>query len=146
MSKKFCVYCGTELGLDDRFCHGCGAKSSENTKRSLHSQQYVDEEQYEAEVERKTPEKYYTRRKKNLSPGTKKAIILIPIILGVIAMPLVAVSIIGSIRSPLGTLTYEVPDSAALDIELIISNSVGKSHPYACINVHFTNTRGNAFD
>ncbi|MFW9923716.1 MAG: zinc ribbon domain-containing protein, partial [Candidatus Thorarchaeota archaeon] len=116
MSKNYCINCGNELEMTDRFCHKCGA-SVEVTK--LH----------EAPVEKVNFERRTISEKKEKESRKpvkiSKTIIISIIIIGIIAMPFVVISILGSIHLPLGTMNYYVPNSGTTNIDLNIYNDVG---------------------
>lgn len=117
MSSKFCVNCGQRLEENDKFCHICGA-TVEKQKNGYHA---------ESEPKRlhntsiaTSPTNGTGHSKRNLKP-----LLLIPIILFSIAVPFIIVSSLGSIRTTLGTLDYDITSMEYSDVELTIDNSVG---------------------
>ncbi len=118
MSSNFCVYCGQHLEGNDKFCYKCGATvqdqkvvpSIKNPDNRLHSNSLT------------TP---IIDENKRSSSKNLKLLILIPIILFSIALPFIILSSLGAVRSPLGTLDYEINSMDYLDVELVIDNSVG---------------------
>ncbi len=111
MEKQYCIYCGSLVSVRDSFCYKCGSKV-QHTKTSNNLINEFHEE--------KTPV-----IKSNWSKRHSKKLIIIPIILGMIIIPTVAVSTIISTQKPLGILYYEIPNSCVTSIDLNIDNDIG---------------------
>ena len=117
MTSKFCINCGQQLDGNDKFCPECGATVEK------HKNGY----RVESEPTRLHNTSIATSPTNGKKHSTKnlKPLLLIPIILFSLAVPLIVVSSLGSIRTPLGTLDYEIPSMEYPDVELTIDNSVG---------------------
>ena len=118
MSNKFCVYCSQELEENDKFCHKCGA--TVDNQKNISPVQNQDDRLYSNSLA--TP---VQKEKKQHSARNLKPLMLIPIILFSIALPLVIMSSLGSVRAPLGTLDYDISSMEYLDVELVIDNNIG---------------------
>ncbi|MHA1308725.1 MAG: zinc ribbon domain-containing protein [Candidatus Heimdallarchaeota archaeon] len=117
MAKKYCVYCGTEFSTEDKFCFKCGAKV--NLKESV-----------EIPVKSSDVSDYYipettTQKPRRRSKISAKKIITTAVIIGAILIPLSITMGVLSIKVPLGTLEYEVPNAGILDLDLVVDNEIG---------------------
>ena len=99
----------------------CGARVETKKVAPQEPIQYEENQFYE----NKANDQIIIQPKKKLSKGALSAIIIIPVMIGLIILPFAAISIIGSINTPLGSLEYEVTSLEALDTKLVIDNSVG---------------------
>ncbi len=117
--EKFCVSCGTEISGADSFCFKCGAKIV-NEEKEQHVPTEVASYSYEERNEVSAKPDKVIKSKRNYKP-----LIIIPIILGLILIPVATISTISSIKVSLGTLKYEIPSTDILSVDLIINNDVG---------------------
>lgn len=132
MAKKYCAYCGTEFSADDQFCFKCGAKV--NVKESV-----------ETPVKNSDVSDYYipettTQEPRRKSKPNVKKIVTVVVIIGALLIPLSITMGVLSIKVPLGTLEYEVPDTGILDLDLIIDNEVGS------ISITYDDSISNLFE
>ncbi|HUU78587.1 MAG TPA: zinc ribbon domain-containing protein [candidate division Zixibacteria bacterium] len=136
MNGKYCINCGSSLNTEDKFCHLCGARAENVKTISQQPKQYEGNNVYEVEIDKKTT----SLPRKKLSKNAIRAIIIVPLVLSIIALPFVAVSIIGSISVPLGTLEYEVTSLDILETKLVIDNSVGS------VTINYDDSISNLFE
>jgi hypothetical protein len=119
LDKKYCVSCGSAVTATDDFCFKCGAKI-ENYKELQEPSGNV---RIISERPNNLDDQDYVRIKR--SKRKFKPLLVILLIAGAIVVPIVVMSSISSIRSPIGTLTYDVPTTGIIDVDLIIDNSIG---------------------
>jgi len=132
MTKKYCVYCGTEYSMEDKFCFKCGAKV--NIKESM-----------ETPVKSSKVSDYYipeptTEEPRKQSKINVKKFITVTFIIGVILVPIFVTMGVLSIKVPLGTLDYEVPLTSIYDLDLVIDNDIGS------ITITYDDTISNVFE
>ncbi|NHJ49131.1 MAG: zinc ribbon domain-containing protein [Asgard group archaeon] len=115
MEKQYCVSCGAAIAETDSFCFKCGS-SVETTKtiQEVHNASLV------SQVSEEAPQ----RRTRKIKRHGKK-IVFIPILILMILVPVIVISSVSHMQKPLGTLTYDVPDSGITSIDLTISNDIG---------------------
>jgi len=136
LDKKYCVSCGTAVTSADSFCFKCGAKV-ENYKELNESSgnvRIIAERQYELDNQD------YVIKKRRKSKKNRKLLLLIPLILGVIIIPAIIMGSISSIRSSIGTLSYDVPSTGITDVNLIVDNNVGS------VNIVYDDSITNLFE
>ncbi|NHJ31727.1 MAG: zinc ribbon domain-containing protein [Asgard group archaeon] len=135
MDKKYCVSCGTAVTSTDGFCFKCGAKI-ENYKK-------LDEPSGSVRIIAERPnnldDQDYIKTRKPQSKRRYKPLLVILLIVGAL-VPIAVMSSIASIRTPIGTLTYDVPTTGTTDVDLIIDNSVGS------INIIYDDSITNLFE
>ncbi len=136
LDKKYCVSCGTAVTTADEFCFKCGAKI-ENYKDLNESSGNV---RIIAERQTELDDQDYVIRKRRKSKKSRKPLLLIPLILGVIIIPAIIMGSISSIRTPIGTLTYVVPTTGITKLDLIVDNNVGS------VNVVYDDSITNLFE
>ncbi|MHA1354620.1 MAG: hypothetical protein ACTSR1_05555, partial [Candidatus Heimdallarchaeota archaeon] len=107
-----------EFSATDQFCFKCGAKVNVEesvetpVKSSDVSDYYIPESTTQEEPRRR-------------SKANGKKIIVTVVIIAAILIPISITMGVLSIKVPLGTFEYEVPDTGILDIDLIVDNEVG---------------------
>ena len=136
LDKKFCVSCGTAVTSADDFCFKCGAKI-ENYKELNESSGNV---RIIAERQTELDDQDYVIRKRRKPKKNRKPLLLIPLILGAIIIPLIIMGSISSIRTPIGTLTYDVPLTGITNVDLIVDNNVGS------VNIVYDDSITNLFE
>ncbi len=132
MTKKYCANCGTEFSATDQFCFKCGAKVNV-------------EESVETPVKSSDVSDYYipettTQEPRRRSKTSVKKIITVVVIIGAILIPISITMGVLSIKVPLGTLEYEVPDTGILDLDLIVDNEIGS------ISITYDDSISNLFE
>jgi len=136
LDKKYCVSCGIAVTTADEFCFKCGAKI-ENYKELNESSGNV---RIIAERQTELADQDYVIRKRRKSKKSRKPLLLIPLILGVIIIPAIIMGSISSIRTPIGTLTYDVPTTGITKVDLIVDNNVGS------VNIVYDDSITNLFE
>lgn len=136
LDEKYCVSCGTAVTSTDDFCFKCGAKI-ENYKELHEPSGNV---RIVSERSNNLDSQDFESKRRHRSKRHFKPLIIILLITGAIVAPIVVMSSISSIRSPIGTLTYDVPTSGIIDVDLIIDNSLGS------VNIIYDDSITNLFE
>jgi hypothetical protein len=134
LDEKYCVSCGTAVTSTDGFCFKCGAKI-ENYKELQEPSRNV---RIIAERPNNLDDQDYVKIKR--SKRRFKPLLVILLITGAIVVPIVVMSSLASIRTPIGTLTYDVPTTGIADVDLIIDNGIGS------INIIYDDSITNLFE
>jgi len=133
--KQYCESCGAEVTNDGSFCISCGAKIEQ---KKLYSEplrsSYSEDMQGETKVYSRPKEKEVKTRPK------RKGLIAIPIILAIIIIPVITLTTISSIKTELGTFTYEVPMTVGTAVDLNVNNDIGS------ISIYYDDTLTNLFE